>query len=96
MQSYGGRKEKGKLNVKDKRGKKGGRRKQEWPLGCLVLIVEYNLAPRRMVSMKNCLDQVVLWVRVRDCLDTLVNMKRPSLQAGSSFPDSKCRALAEH
>lgn len=41
MQSYGGRKEKGKLNVEDMREKKGGRtRKQEWPLvlssSCLI------------------------------------------------------------
>lgn len=33
---------------------------------------------------------------VRDCPDTLINMKRPSLRVGSSFPDSKHRAPAEH
>lgn len=39
VQSYGGRKEEGELNVQDMRGRKGSRRRKAWPWWCLVLIV---------------------------------------------------------
>lgn len=50
----------------------------------LLTSIPYSPAPRGMLSMRVCVDQVILWAHLRDCLDTLVNTERPSLKVGSS------------